>query len=129
MSALTNNKYNLEMWQGATFSMTVTVKDANANVQNLSGYTARMQIRTSYGAGSATESLTTSNGEITITAAEGNVALELAATRTANIPVDLNSDGKPPKRVYVYDLELVDGNGKVSKLLYGDVNVYAEVTR
>ena len=128
MSALTNNKYNLEMWQGATFSMTVTVKDSSANVQNLTGYTARMQIRSSYDSGTVTESLTTSNGEIIITAAEGNVALELAATRTANIPVVL-TNGKPPKTVYVYDLELVDGAGKVSKLLFGDINVYGEVTR
>jgi len=128
MSVLEDNKYNLEMWQGATFSMTITVKDATGNVQNLTGYTARMQLRTSYAAGSATESLTSSNGEITITAAEGNLAFSLAATRTAAIPVDLNN-GKPPKTVYVYDLELVDDGGIVSKLLYGDVNVYGEVTR
>lgn len=128
MSAFTGNKYNLEMWQGATFAMTITVKDANNAVQNLTSYSARMQLRTSYGAASATESLTSSNGEITITAAEGNVALELTATRTAAIPVDM-TNGKPPKTTYVYDLELVDNNGKVSKLLYGDVNVYGEVTR
>lgn len=128
MSVITSNKYNLEMWQGATFSMVITVKDANSNVQNLTSYTARMQMRTSYDAASATESLTTANGEITITAAEGNVALELDATRTANIPVVL-TNGKPPKTTYVYDLELVDSAGKVSKLLYGDVNVYGEVTR
>jgi len=128
MSTLSGNKYNLEMWQGATFSMVITVKDANANVQNLTSYTARMQMRTSYGAASATETLTTANGEITITAAEGNVALELASSRTANIAVDYNN-GKPPKSTYVYDLELIDNAGKVSKLLYGDVNVYGEVTR
>lgn len=128
MSVLTNNKYNLEMWQGATFSLTITVKDSTANVQNLTDYTARMQIRTGYDAGSATETLSTTNGEITITAAEGNVALELAASRTANISVDM-TNGRPPKTVYVYDLELIDNAGKVSKLLYGDINVYGEVTR
>lgn len=128
MAVLSANKYNLDMWQGATFSLVITVKDANANVQNLTSYTARMQMRTSYDAGSATETLTTANGEITITGSEGNVSLELAASRTANIPVAL-TNGKPPKTTYVYDLELIDNNGKVSKLLYGDVNVYGEVTR
>ena len=127
MSVL-NNKYNLEMWQGATFGMTITVKHANNTVQNLTSYTARMQLRTSYDAAAATESLTTSNGEIVITAAEGNVSVELAASRTANIPVVL-TNGVPPKTTYVYDLELIDGAGKVSKLLYGDVDVYGEVTR
>lgn len=128
MSGLLNNKYTLEMWQGATFALTITVKDSAGNVQNLTSYTARMQIRRNYDSGTATETLTTANGEITITAAEGNVAIELASTRTANISVDL-TDGKPPRTVYVYDLELIDGDGKVSKLLYGDVNVYGEVTR
>lgn len=128
MSILEENRYNLEIWQGATFTMTITVKDSAGTVQNLTGYSARMQIRSSYASGSATESLTSSNGEITITAAEGNLAFQLAATRTANIAVDLNN-GKPPKTVYVYDIELVDNSGIVSKLLYGDVNVYGEVTR
>jgi hypothetical protein len=88
-----------------------------------------MQIREAYDSASATESLTTANGEITITGAEGNVAIELAATRTANIFVDLTGPGRPPKKTYVYDLELIDTSNVVSKLLYGDALVYAEVTR
>jgi hypothetical protein len=128
MADITSNRYNLSLWQGSTFAITITVKDSSANVQNLTNYTARMQIRSSYDAGSATETLTTSNGEIIITAAEGNVALELAASRTANIAVDYNN-GKPPRTTYVYDIELIDGDEKVSKLLYGDLNVYGEVTR
>lgn len=128
MSCESDNKYNLTMWQGSTFGLAITVKDANNEVQNLTSYTAKMQMRPSYTSGSVTETLTTANGEITITAATGNVALELAAARTANITVDM-ANGKPPKSMYVYDLELIDGNGKVSKLLYGDVTVYGEVTR
>lgn len=124
-----NNKYRLELWQGSTFSLTITVKDSTSNVQDITGYDARMQIRTGYDAASATETLSVSNGEITIDGANGNVYLELAATRTANIPVDLNSTAIPPKSIYVYDLELIDNGGRVSKLLYGTAEVYAEVTR
>jgi hypothetical protein len=123
-----SNKYNLTMWQGATFGLNITVQDANGNAQVLTGYTARMQMRQSYTSASATETLTTANGEITITAATGNVAIQLAATRTANIAVDM-TNGKPPKSMYVYDLELIDASNNVSKLLYGDVTVYGEVTR
>lgn len=123
-----SNKYNLTMWQGATFGLAITVKDANNEVQNLTSYSARMQMRPSYTSGSVTETLTSANGEITITAASGEVALQLDAARTANINVDL-SNGKPPKSMYVYDLELIDGSNNVSKLLYGDVTVYGEVTR
>ena len=128
MSVLEDNKYNLEMWQGATFTMTITVKDSAGNTQNLTGYSARMQMRSSYASGSITESMSSANGEITITPSEGNLTFQLAATRTAAIPVDLNN-GRPPKTIYVYDLELIDGANNVSKLLYGDVNVYGEVTR
>ena len=128
MSCESDNKYNLIMYQGSTFGLSITVKDANNAVQNLTSYTARMQIRQDYTSGPATETLTSANGEIIITAATGNVSIELAASRTANIAVDM-SNGKPPKSLYVYDLELVDSASKVSKLLYGDVTVYGEVTR
>lgn len=124
-----DNKYNLTMWQGSTFGLSIIVKDANNAVQNLTNFGARIQIRPSYDSGTITETLTTSNNEIGIDGANGNVIIELAASRTANIPVDLTSTSKPPKSSYVYDLELIDGAGKVSKLLYGDVTVYGEVTR
>lgn len=126
--SIADNKYNLTMWQGSTFGLTITVKNANNTVQNITNYSARMQIRPSYDSGTVTESLTSSNGEITIEGASGNVILQLAATRTANISVDM-TNGKPPRSTYVYDLELIDTNSAVSKLIYGDVVVYGEVTR
>lgn len=126
--SIADNKYNLTMWQGSTFGLTITVKNANNTVQNITNYNARMQIRPSYDSGTVTESLTSSNGEITIDGASGNVILQLAATRTANISVDM-TNGKPPRSTYVYDLELIDTNSAVSKLIYGDVVVYGEVTR
>jgi hypothetical protein len=39
------------------------------------------------------------------------------------------TNGKPPRSTYVYDLELIDTGNTVSKILYGDVTVYGEVTR
>jgi len=129
MTCIDANRYNLSIWQGATFGLTITIKDTVGNVSNIAGYTARMQIRQAYDSPSPTETLTTANGEITITGAEGNVAIQLAASRTANISVDLSGPGRPPKQTYVYDLELIDTSNVVSKLLFGDAVVYAEVTR
>lgn len=124
-----DNKYNIKIFQGSTFGLTITVKDISGNVSNLANYTASMQIRENYDSAAATESLSTANGEITITPAEGNVALQLDATRTAAIYVDLSSSDRPPRKKYVYDLELTDSSNVVSKLLYGDFVVYAEVTK
>jgi hypothetical protein len=124
-----DNRYNITMWQGSTFSLVITVQDADGAAQNLTSYSASMQIRPSYDSGIVTESLSTANGEITIDAASGNLTMTLAATRTANIYVDPLGTTKPPKTTYVYDLELVDNANTVTKLLYGDVIVLAEVTR
>ena len=87
------------MWQGATFGLNITVQLANGATQNLTNYSARMQMRPAYNSGTVTEALTTANGEINIDAPTGNVALQLDATRTANIFVDMNN-GKPPKTMY-----------------------------
>jgi len=57
------------------------------------------------------------------------MSIELDADRTANIQVDLTSTSKPPKTIYVYDLNLTDANNRVTKLIYGVVNVYGDVTR
>lgn len=115
------------MWQGSTFGININIQDSSGNTQNLTGYSARMQMRSSYDSGTAVESMTTSNGEIVIT--DANLSITLDATRTANVPVDLNTSSKPPKSKYVYDLELIDTSDVVSKILYGEITVYGEVTR
>lgn len=127
-----NNKYDIEMNQGDTFALNLIVKEANCALKDLTGYSARMQIRPSYDSSTITESLSTANGEISINTSSSSISLNLPAERTALIKVDLGSGflgaGKPPKTTYVYDLELINGED-VSKLMYGNVNVYGEVTR
>lgn len=122
-----NNKYNIEMIQGSTFELYLTVKESNGAFKDLSGYTASMQIRSSYSSSVVTETLSTSNGEIVINTSSSSINLKLPAARTAAIKVDMDN-GSPPRSKYVYDLELETG-GDVSKLIFGDVNIYGEVTR
>lgn len=124
-----NMRYDLSMWQGSTFGLSINVKDStDANI-NLTSYSANMQIREAYDSANATETLSTANGEISFDVANGVIAVELAAERTANIYVDLAGSSRPPKNTYVYDFELSDANNKVTKLLFGSVDVYGEVTR
>lgn len=137
--SILQNKYNIEIWQGSTFGLTVTVKAANNTPTNITSNTIQMQIRSSYDATTPTETLSTANGEIVITdGANGTFQIELSAARTANISVDLSNIVpvrlsetdvvKIPRKTYVYDLELITANS-VTKLLFGDAQVYAEVTR
>jgi len=123
------NKCNLEMFQGSTFSVNVTWKNADGTNKDLTGATARMQIRSSYNSNVVVESLSSSNGEITTNADTSTFILILPATRTASINVNRNSTSIPPRTKYVYDLEAVESGGVVTKIIYGELTVYGEVTR
>lgn len=123
------NKYTIEFFQGSTFTLNLTIKTANGALKDLVGYNAKMQIRPSYASNTVTETLQTSNGEIVINTSTSVMTLTLPPARTAAIAVDRNGSSKPPRSTYVYDLELIDGAGVNTKILYGDVMVYGEVTR
>lgn len=86
---------------------------------DLTGYTARMQIRDTVNSTTVLEELTTENGGITITAATGKIELLLDATETAAIDW---FEG-------VYDLELIAAGGEVDRIISGTVVVSDEVTR
>jgi hypothetical protein len=117
------------MFQGSTFNVNVTWKNANGTNKNLSGVNARMQIRSSYSSNVIVESLTTSNGEIITDTATSSLRLVLPASRTANISVNRNLSSIPPRTKYVYDLEVVELDGFVTKIIYGELTVFGEVTR
>lgn len=87
-------------------------------VYDLSGYTARMQIRKSKSSTSSEIELTTSNGRITISGTNGLITCTIAASDTANLDFD---------KAY-YDLEIVTGS-TVERLLEGKVTLSKEVTR
>lgn len=103
---------------GATFLRVIRYKADGANV-NLTGYTARMQIRPTAASATTTLSLTTENGRIALGGTAGTITLSISATDTAAITA-----GR-----YVYDLELVSAGGIVTRLLQGVVTVSANVTR
>ena len=108
---------NLNCYQGANFDYSLTWT-LNGTAVNLTGYSARMQVRTTYDASTAVLSLTAGTG-ITLGGTAGSILLEADAEQTAAI-----DDGQ-----YVYDLELVTSGGYVTRLLEGNFVVDPEVTR
>lgn len=111
---------NLVLEQGTTFKHTFYWRDADGVTPiDLTGYTARMQIRSSYDATSFLLELTTENGRISITPSTGRIDLTVTAADTASVTWDRG----------VYDLELIDGFEEVTRLVQGRVNVSKEVTR
>jgi len=86
---------------------------------NLTGYTARLQIRETVEATDTLLSLTTENGGITLGGTAGTITLLASATATAALDF-VNA---------VYDLEVISGSGVVTRLLHGTVTLSKEVTR
>jgi hypothetical protein len=110
--------YNMIADQGATFDRVITWKDSNGAVINLTGYTAKMQVRTATDATTSLIELSTTNGRITLGGALGTITLNVAAA-------DMNFAGG----VYQYDLELTSGAGVVTRLIMGSFTMRAEVTK
>ena len=119
---------NVVIGQGETFNPTLTYRDDAGALVDLTGYTARMHVRESYGATSVALTLTTENSAITLGGAAGTIDLLATAAQMAALTVP-DSPGYPPSKAYVYDLELVSGAGLVTRLMRGKFTVTREVTR
>lgn len=114
--------YNITCQQGATFQRQLTWTDPARDAYNLTGYTARMQVRDNVSSNTIVIALSTtagSGGTITLGGTAGTVDLLIPAANTTTLTAGQ----------YVYDLELVSGGGVVTRLLEGNFKVTAEVTR
>lgn len=119
--------YNFTIEQGTTVDKQITWKDPNGNPINLTGFTARMQIRSSVSSPTILHEFTTENGGITLGGATGVIHILASATVTAGWSWPAN-----PSQVLasgVYDLELVSPTGVVTRLIEGTVTLDPEVTR
>lgn len=124
-------KYTFAIEQGTTVQFEIQYKDSANNPINLSGYTARMQIRPDYADNTATTivNLTTtldadgtglsmSGSNKTTPIQSGSIGIYISAASSSAFNFD---EAK-------YDLEIVSGN-TVSRILEGCVKLRKEVTR
>lgn len=109
--------YNFTIEQGTDFARTLTWSTGSpASPVNLTGYSAAMQIRTS----SAEPIVSLTNGSgITLGGSAGTIAIEIPSATTSTFNFNTAR----------YDLKLVDGSGKPTRLLEGQVSLDAEVTQ
>tara|TARA_B100000963_G_C22573892_1_gene647436 strand:+ start:748 stop:1098 length:351 start_codon:yes stop_codon:yes gene_type:complete len=116
---MTAGNFSLTIEQGATFSLVITYKDSAGSAINLTGFTARMSLRTFIEDSSAILTLTTENGRIALGGGAGTVTLTVSASDTAALTA---GNG-------VYDLELISSGGVVTRLIEGSYSIVREVTR
>ena len=119
-------RYDIDCEKGATFRRVITWGDENESPINLTGFSARMQVREAFTSSTTVASLTNANGKITLGGATGQVTIQLTASDTAALPVSTTFGDA---WVGVYDLELVAPSGDVTRLLEGQFVVTPEVTR
>lgn len=104
---------NLSIDQGSTFTSTITVEASNGLVFDLTGYTARGQIRKTYSSASAVDFTTSiadpESGEITI-----------------GVDAETTAEMKPGR--YQFDVEIVNDT-VVQRVIEGQVEVNPRVTR
>lgn len=111
--------YNFEIEQGATLTKPFVYKTSTSTAINITGYTARMQVRSSVKSADVLLELNTENTRIVLGGTTGTITLQLTAAVTAAITWTKG----------VYDLELVNAAGVVTRLLQGEITVSKEVTR
>lgn len=86
---------------------------------NLTGYTARMQIRAAVTSTDIISTLSTENGKIVINPIKSTITLSIPATETAGFNFI----------TAVYNLELISSSAIVTTIASGSVSLVKEVTR
>lgn len=106
-------KANLKIDQGSDYATTITLTDDNGDPLELLGYTGQAQIRKYYTSSVFYEF------DVAINEVTGQVTLSIDSETTNSIVA-----GR-----YVYDVELTDITGTVSRVLEGIVTITPGVTR
>ncbi len=109
----------LQIYQGATFRKRLRWLNPDQTPIDLTGCTARMQVREEVESTAVLLELTTENGSIVLGGTVGTVELLVDADTTAAITWDGGA----------WDLEIVHPGGEVTRLAQGSLCVSPEVTR
>jgi hypothetical protein len=109
---------NFEVDQNATFSFVVEYKDPNGNAIDLTGVSAKMQVRDTKGGPKLAFTLTSPSGGITIDAPSGRLSIKMTPTQTNKLFYPKSS----------YDIMLTDSNLNKIKLLEGFLTLSRSVT-
>lgn len=121
-------EYDINVKQGATYALVLTIKDPNDDPIDLTGYEFRGQVRTS-----TSDPTVQANFEFEIQPQTGGtlgkVTATLTATETAGITLPENN--RPTRKIttMIYDIESETVDGEVTRWLEGAALISPEVTR
>jgi hypothetical protein len=131
-------KYSFIYEQGTTTDFEIVWKDSAGSLVDLSGYEAKMQIKTDYLDNSGTTVLTlTSSAGDTYTKAADKAFISLSGSNLTTVPesgsigiyIGYTAGTSITANEYFYDLELTHTNtAKRTRLIEGKVKVSKQVT-
>ena len=109
---------NFEVDQNATFTFVLDYKDNEGNAIDLTGASAKMQVRDAKGGTKLAVTLTSPSGGIVIDQPNGKLTIKMTPTQTNKLFYPKSS----------YDVMVVDSNGNKIKLLEGFMTLNRSVT-
>lgn len=112
-------KHDIIIEQGATFRRVITWKDSSGSPINLTGWSAKMQVRERVRDSDVVLECSTANGRIVLGGSAGTITI-VAQDEVTTLLSDMRG---------VYDLELTSPGGEVTRLLRGSAEIIGEVTR
>lgn len=131
---MTAAAYDIQLEQGETWTPVWTLNwPGSSTVFNLTGYTAHMQIRSSYAAGTPLLDLHSSTGGIVLGGTAGTLQPIITAALSAGLlsgpaPVSRVLNGRGVYQLGVYDVKITDPVGDVSVIIGGTVWITPQVT-
>lgn len=109
---------NFEVDQNTTFTFTIEYKDNQDNPIDITGSSAKLQVRDTKGGSKLAFTLTSPSGGITIDGPNGKLTVKMTPTQTNKLFYPKSS----------YDLMLVDSNSNKIKLIEGFLTLSRSVT-
>lgn len=115
--------YEMHIDAGADYQMIVGQENAAGEAIPLTGYSARMMLKSTYADTTPLISLTSEvGGGLTINEAAGEIEVFIEDTDTATLCTDEVTEG-------VYDLEIESPTGVITRLIDGPWFAYPEATK
>lgn len=119
--ALEAPRYDVTLYAGATFQVTLQVTDDSDVARDLTGYTATLKARPNPNSGTVLFTWTSSD-YITITAATGTLAISVPANVTTNY-------ASYAEKPVAYDIATVSPTGAEEIILRGQMQVEKRISR
>lgn len=120
--------YDILIEQGATFEITLTLKDYNSIPINLDGLTFRGKLKKTFADVAAVANFTFTVLNQSIPDNVGKVTVSLSAITTAALETSANGTLRTLTTM-VYDIESENATGFVTRWLQGEAKISPEVTK